>query len=69
MMINKIVGLGNVLLSGCKDGQVAISNPHTGVILHMIGEHKGIPITDLSVAKGPPQVNHNITVVMVISSS
>ena len=48
-----------MLLSGCKDGQVAISNPHTGVILHMINEHKGIPISDLSVAKRPLQVNHH----------
>ena len=45
-----------MLLSGYKDGQVVISNPYTGVILHMIAEHKGIPITDLSVAKRPPQV-------------
>lgn len=52
-----------MLLSGCKDGQVAISNPHTGVVLHMIGEHKGTPITDLSVAKKLPQVNYQFSTI------
>ena len=58
--------LGNVLISGCKHGQVAISNPHTGVVLHMIGEHKGSPITDLSVAKKPPQVTITKSIIIII---
>ena len=45
-----------MILSGDMDGLVAISNSHNGVVLCMITEHKGIPITDLSVAKKSAQV-------------
>jgi len=45
-----------VILSGDMDGLVAISNSSNGVVLCMINEHRGIPITDLSVANKPTQV-------------
>ena len=61
-----------MILSGDMDGLVAISNSHNGVVLCMITEHKGIPITDLSVARRSTQVTvvigfHGDIIVMVAS--
>jgi len=55
-----------VILSGDMDGLVAISNSHNGVVLCMITEHKGIPITDLSVAKKSAQVMLMLVFVVIM---
>lgn len=38
---------GEIILSGGKDGLVAVSNPHTGITLRVLADHKGSPITVL----------------------
>ncbi|NXU47055.1 WDR90 protein, partial [Turnix velox] len=38
---------GEMILSGCKDGLVAVNNPHTGMTVRILTEHKGSPITAL----------------------
>ncbi|XP_074014459.1 WD repeat-containing protein 90 [Numenius arquata] len=38
---------GEMILSGGKDGLVAVSSPHTGMTIHVLAEHKGSPITVL----------------------
>ncbi|XP_009875977.1 PREDICTED: WD repeat-containing protein 90, partial [Apaloderma vittatum] len=38
---------GEVILSGSKDGLVAISSPRTGMTIHVLDDHKGSPITVL----------------------
>ncbi|NXU84394.1 WDR90 protein, partial [Xiphorhynchus elegans] len=38
---------GEMILSGGKDGLVAVSSPHTGLTVHVLAEHKGSPITTL----------------------
>ncbi|NWX07845.1 WDR90 protein, partial [Caloenas nicobarica] len=38
---------GEMVLSGGKDGLVAVSSPHTGMTLHVLADHKGSPITVL----------------------
>uniref|UniRef100_A0A8C3KEF7 WD repeat-containing protein 90 n=1 Tax=Calidris pygmaea TaxID=425635 RepID=A0A8C3KEF7_9CHAR len=38
---------GEMILSGGKDGLVAVSSPHTGMTIHVLTEHKGSPITVL----------------------
>nr|XP_006813552.1 PREDICTED: WD repeat-containing protein 90-like [Saccoglossus kowalevskii] len=40
---------GHVILSGAKDGIIAISSPTTGMTIRVINDHKGAPITDLNV--------------------
>ena len=55
-----------MILSGDMDGLVAISNSHNGVVLCMITEHKGIPITDLSVAKKSAQVMLMLVFVVIM---
>lgn len=48
---------GHVLLSGCKDGLIAVSNVSSGLVVRVIQDHRGAPITDLSIARKPVQVN------------
>ncbi|NXD12476.1 WDR90 protein, partial [Nothocercus nigrocapillus] len=36
---------GEIVLSGGKDGLVAVSNPRTGMTLRILSDHKGSPIT------------------------
>ncbi|NXW82417.1 WDR90 protein, partial [Alopecoenas beccarii] len=38
---------GEMILSGGKDGLVAVSSPHTGMTLRVLSDHKGSPITIL----------------------
>ena len=38
---------GHVIISGCGEGMVAISNPSSGLVVRMISDHQGAPITDL----------------------
>ncbi|KAM9015938.1 WD repeat-containing protein 90 isoform 1-T1 [Ara ararauna] len=38
---------GEMILSGGKDGLVAVSSPRTGMTIHVLGDHKGSPITAL----------------------
>ncbi|NWQ85846.1 WDR90 protein, partial [Burhinus bistriatus] len=38
---------GEMILSGDKDGLVAVSSPRTGMTIHILTEHKGSPITVL----------------------
>ncbi|NWS20690.1 WDR90 protein, partial [Pachyramphus minor] len=38
---------GEMILSGGKDGLVAVSSPRTGMTVHVLADHKGSPITVL----------------------
>lgn len=38
---------GEMILSGGKDGLVAVSSPRTGMTLRILADHKGSPITAL----------------------
>nr|XP_030140775.3 WD repeat-containing protein 90 isoform X6 [Taeniopygia guttata] len=38
---------GEMILSGGKDGVVAVSSPRTGMTIHVLADHKGSPITVL----------------------
>lgn len=38
---------GEMILSGGKDGTVAVSSPRTGMTIHVLADHKGSPITVL----------------------
>ncbi|NXJ69983.1 WDR90 protein, partial [Rostratula benghalensis] len=38
---------GEMILSGGKDGLVAVSSPHTGMTIRILAEHKGSPISVL----------------------
>ncbi|NXK72650.1 WDR90 protein, partial [Amazona guildingii] len=38
---------GEMILSGSKDGLVAVSSPRTGMTIHVLADHKGSPITAL----------------------
>ncbi|KGL85799.1 WD repeat-containing protein 90, partial [Charadrius vociferus] len=42
---------GEMILSGGKDGLVAVSSPHTGMTIHVLAEHKGSPITVLQCSR------------------
>ena len=43
-------------MSGCSYGLVAISNPFTGVVLRVITDHQGAPITDMDTSNKPAKV-------------
>ena len=47
---------GHVIISGCSDGMVAISNPYTGLVVRVVSDHQGAPITDLHTASKPVKV-------------
>ena len=47
---------GNVIMSGCSAGLVAVSNLSSGLVIRVITDHQGAPITDLQVAPKPIQV-------------
>lgn len=38
---------GEMILSGGKDGLVAVSSPRTGMTIRVLADHKGSPITVL----------------------
>ncbi|NWS74247.1 WDR90 protein, partial [Crotophaga sulcirostris] len=38
---------GEMILSGAKDGLVAVSSPHTGMTIRVLTDHRGSPITVL----------------------
>ncbi len=42
--------LGRVVISGGKDGLIAVSSPTTGMTVRMLNDHKGAPITDIHVS-------------------
>ena len=50
------VHTGHVILSGCSNGVVAISNPSTGLVVRVITDHQGAPITDLHTSSKPVTV-------------
>ena len=45
-----------MVISGCSAGLVAISNTSTGVVVRVISDHEGAPITDLHTARRPAKV-------------
>ena len=47
---------GHVILSGCSNGVVAISNPSTGLVVRVITDHQGAPITDMHTSSKPVTV-------------
>ena len=53
--------LGRVIISGCSAGLVAVSNLSSGLVVQMIADHQGAPITDLQVAPKPIQVHSSST--------
>lgn len=36
-----------MVISGCADGVVAVSNPKSGLVVRVISDHEGAPVTDL----------------------
>jgi hypothetical protein len=40
-------GPGQTVLSGDKDGLIAISRPHTGMTFRVLSDHQGAPISTL----------------------
>ena len=47
-------------MSGCSAGLVAISNLASGLVIRVITDHQGAPITDLQVAPKPIQVSQSL---------
>ena len=58
--------LGHVVISGCADGVVAISNPASGLVVRVISDHQGAPITDLQYSTNPLMV-YNYDCVLLIN--
>lgn len=52
---------GEMILSGGKDGIVAVSSPRTGMTIHVLADHKGSPITVLQCTRKQvrPQERHS----------
>lgn len=48
---------GHVLLSGGADGVIAVSNVSCGLVVRVVQDHQGAPITDLSIASRPVQLS------------
>ena len=48
--------IGHVIISGCSGGMVAISNPSTGLVVHVMSDHQGAPVTDLHTTNKPVKV-------------
>lgn len=48
---------GCVLLSGSAEGLIAVSNVSCGLVVRVVQDHRGAPITDLSVARETIQVS------------
>uniref|UniRef100_A0A8C5QWB5 WD repeat-containing protein 90 n=1 Tax=Leptobrachium leishanense TaxID=445787 RepID=A0A8C5QWB5_9ANUR len=46
---------GDVLVSGGKDGLMAISSPRTGMTIRVLSDHKGSPVTALECARRKPE--------------
>ncbi|XP_053327870.1 WD repeat-containing protein 90 [Spea bombifrons] len=44
-------GTGEVLLSGGKDGLIAINSPRTGMTIRVLSDHKGSPITSVECSR------------------
>ena len=47
---------GHVIVSGCADGVVAISSPMSGLVVRVISDHQGAPITDIQSSSNPLMV-------------
>lgn len=47
---------GRVILTGSGEGVVAASSVASGLVVKVIHDHRGAPVTDLSVAATPAQV-------------
>ena len=47
---------GRVILSGCANGVITISNPSTGLVVRVITDHQGAPITDMHTSDRPVRV-------------
>eukprot|EP00731_Ephydatia_muelleri_P028595 Em0020g239a len=47
---------GHVILSGCADGLVAVTNSLTGMVVRVISDHQGAPITDLHTTRRIPKI-------------
>ena len=45
-----------MIFSGCADGLVAVSNASTGMVVRVISDHQGAPITDLHTTRRIPKV-------------
>ena len=45
-----------MILSGCSDGLVAVTNALTGMVVRVISDHQGAPITDLHATRRIPKV-------------
>jgi WD40 repeat protein len=48
---------GSMLLSGSGDGMLAVSSVSSGLVVRVIQDHHGAPITDLCVASNPVQLS------------
>ena len=44
------------MLTGSREGVVAVSSVSSGLVVRVIQDHRGAPITDLCVARRPIQV-------------
>lgn len=42
-----VISSGEVIISGGKDGLMAVSSPRTGITIRIISDHKGSPITTI----------------------
>ena len=47
---------GRVLLTGSGEGVVAVSSVTSGLVVKVIQDHRGAPVTDITVAGRPVQV-------------
>ena len=56
VLCSNCVVAGRVLLTGSEEGMVAVSSVSSGLVLRMIQDHRGAPVTDLCVASRALQV-------------
>ena len=52
--------VGRVLLAGSGEGVVAASSVTSGLVVKVIQDHRGAPVTDLTVAGRPVQVREGL---------
>ena len=55
-----ITDSGHVIISGCAEGVVAISNPATGLVIRVISDHQGAPVTDLQASSNSLMVRTHL---------
>lgn len=56
-----------MLLSGSADGVIAVSNVSCGLVVRVVQDHQGVPITDLNIASRPVQVGGSSATKFIIS--